>query len=141
MNTEQFSNRLYEQGHTPSDFDAGAMQRGLVIVSPVRPPEKKTSGLVRLDKERNFAGEYALAHRVEAVSIDMPDDINLRVSVGDLVKCHEAFLDPLDPTHNLLAINIKFVRGVISRGSATRAAPVLRLIKPFSEGGATAAVA
>ena len=113
MNTEAFAARLYSGGgtHKASDF---RLPLHLIVVEPVRPPAV-LSGLYVPDAVRNLPGQFALAHRV--VAIARGADVALtpagELVVGTLVKCHEAFLDPLQPNGNLLVIDVKHVRAIL----------------------------
>lgn len=129
MNLVAYAARLYEDGHIPADFDPGAMLPGLVIVSPVKRPNVTKAGLIR-PNNTPIAASQCLSHRVEAVSIDQPDDDVLTLSVGDIVKCREAFLDILDPYSGLLSIPTRHVIAIIQRAPPTSRASVLTLVKP-----------
>jgi hypothetical protein len=112
MNLINYAHRLYKQGHVPEDFrGGGAMKRGLVVLSPVRPPNITEAGIIRPDASAQVPGQYALSHRVEAVGEQTPDAV--RVNVGDIVKCREGHLDILDPFGNLLAIRDEHILKVV----------------------------
>ena len=121
MNLVNYANRLYERGHAPEDFrEGGELKRGIVVLSPVRPPQTMSTGIVRTDNGQKIPGQYALSHRVEAVGEQTEGA--LRVQVGDIVKCREGHLDILDPSTNLLAIRDEHIIKVLI--------PVARLPSP-----------
>jgi hypothetical protein len=106
MNLAHFAARLYANGHVPADFrEGGALKPGMVIVSPLRPPQVSVGGLHVPEKAREVAGQFALAHVVEAIGpvpAFVPNLLPLRI--GDVVKTREAHLDPLDHRGNLCSV-------------------------------------
>ena len=111
FNVESYAERLYRFGHRPEDF--AELADGLIVVSPIRPPQV-VSGLHVPGQAKDIPGQFALTHKVEAVAADVPSG-PLFLCVGDIIKCTEAHLDPLEPGCNLLSIHAKHVKAVVAR--------------------------
>jgi len=121
FNLESYAERLYRFGHRPEDF--ADLAAGLIVVSPIRPPQV-VSGLHVPGQAKDIPGQFALTHKVEAVAADVPETGPLYLSVGDIIKCTEAHLDPLEPGCNLLSIPAKHIKAVVARAHERIAAPM-----------------
>lgn len=119
MNIVTYANRLYSEGHRPDDF--GELAPGLVVVAPLRPGELSVGGVHIPERARHVDGQFALSHVVVAVATGARlggDGAGLYV--GDVVKCREAHLDPLDPRgkSGLCSIYDRHIVGRIMRAVA-----------------------
>lgn len=114
FNLEAYAERLYRRGHIPQDF--AELAPGMVVVSPIRPPQVMSS-LHISEAATQIPGQFALTHKVEAVAEDVRAHAEFPLAVGDIVKCYEAHLDPLDPKGNLLSIPRQHVKGVVCRAT------------------------
>jgi hypothetical protein len=113
-----FVERLYERGHEPEDFRSDLLKPGIVIVSPIRPPQS-INGAVLPEATRNRIGEGCLAFRVEAVAALNPDAArSIEVHRGDIVKCRQWALDSVDESSGaLLEVENKHILGVLMRAN------------------------
>lgn len=111
MNAEAFAARLYGSGHVVDDFRDKAIAAGLVIVEAIRAPEVTTSGVALPARSRDIPVQHCLAHRV--VALGPRPDAALPVAVGDIVKCKEAHLDPLDHRNILASIRIEHIKSIL----------------------------
>jgi hypothetical protein len=96
MNLITYANRLYSEGHEPQDF--AELAPGLVIVEPLRPGEITQAGVIIPERARHVDGQFALSHVVIAHAPGARLGGNGEpLALGDVVKCREAHLDPVDP--------------------------------------------
>lgn len=98
--------KVYASGFDPDSLDLAA---GLVLVEPVRPPERTSAGIVvSLDTTRT-EGTRALMYRVVRLAPGLPDGVN----VGDVVVLRNALLDPIHPSLDLLVIKREHIVAVV----------------------------
>jgi hypothetical protein len=82
---------------------------GLILVSPVRPPERTAAGIVTELATTRIEGTRALMYRVVAVAPGLPDT----PAPGDIVILRNALLDPIQPDLDLLVIKREHVIAVV----------------------------
>lgn len=116
FNLEAYAERLYRYGHRPEDF--AELAGDLVVVSPIRPPGIiAKSGLHAPSAATDIRGQFALTHKVEAAGPEARFNGQV-LNVGDIVKCYEAHLDPLEPGMcNMLSIPAKHIKAVVCRAA------------------------
>lgn len=95
----RYSERIYRQGHLPNDFH-GKLAPHLITVLPVLPPARM-GGIHTPDQATEIAGAFALSHIVcalpyEPFMIWHGTEVERQLCIGDVIKCREAHLDPLD---------------------------------------------
>ena len=104
MNVEAFAQRLYRHGHTAADFSD--LRAGGYIVEGIRAP-KVLAGIELTDKASEAPVQFCLLHRVVAAWEGG------KYAVGDLVKCHEQMIDPIDTKARLGWVEERDVRARI----------------------------
>lgn len=106
MADERTIARVYTEGFRASDIRLAA---GLVLVSPVRPPERTEAGIVVSLATTRIEGTRAILYRVEAIADGAEDGL----LVGDVVVLRNALLDPIHPDLEALVIRREHIVGVL----------------------------
>lgn len=93
--------RIYAEGYRPDDFRE-SLNRDLVILKPIRPPEK-IGAIITTVASNNIAGLQCLLYEV------VRGDLDNTVSRGDVVIVRNAMLDPLHPNQETVCIDRKHI--------------------------------
>lgn len=128
---QQFRARLYNRGHLPQDF-TNRLSPDLIAVAPI-PPLGQKGGIITpgAANDPDKATQFCLAHIVVALPYEpfMLWEGTLaerELCVGDIVKCYEQFIDPVDDVSKqclatVLASKVKAV--VFSRAPEAASRP------------------
>lgn len=109
MITEHQVACIYQHGW--KDEDIRELRAGLVLVEPVRPPEKTLGGIDVSPALQKMPGQACLLYRV--IKVGPPDTSNqeplLAIEPGDVVVTRNAMLDPIHHNRNVLVIHHKHI--------------------------------
>lgn len=100
--------RIYAEGYRPDDFRE-QLNASLVIVRPLRPPEK-IGAIITTIATNNIKGTECLLYEV------VRGDADNTVNKGDVVILRNAMLDPLHPNLETLAVDRKHILERLHKG-------------------------
>ena len=115
VNIHAFMMRLVQSGFQPRDYVDVPIADGLVIVEGIKPPGSSTGGVLLPDRaSAEVPVQLCLLHRVVAIGGKvLVEGHELRR--GDVVKCKEAHLDPLDHKNVLASTPGAHIKAIVLR--------------------------